>query len=231
MMDLDKKMIGNQFGWLTVIKRADSANGRKRYLCRCKCGKEVVKIGKYLRSGATTSCGCVRSKKFRGINSRTYRDLTGQVFGKLTVINVKNFNNGHANFLCKCECGNMTIVSSGNLRSGQTKSCGCLKTIDKMLECTNKSLSVERGTSILTLIKKGTGKSMRKGVSFETKRGKWIAYMCFKGKKYKKRFDTKEEAVRYRETLEKELFQPVLEKAHKIGMLDKNYNYVVNHAE
>lgn len=25
MMDLDKKMIGKQFGWLTVIKRADSA--------------------------------------------------------------------------------------------------------------------------------------------------------------------------------------------------------------
>ena len=37
MMDLDKKMIGNQFGWLTVIKRADSANGRKRYLCRWTC--------------------------------------------------------------------------------------------------------------------------------------------------------------------------------------------------
>lgn len=154
MMDLDKKMIGKQFGWLTVIKRADSANGRKRYLCRCKCGKEVIKFGKYLRNGATTSCGCVRSKKFRGTNSRTYKDLTGQVFGKLTVINVKNFNNGRANFLCKCECGNMTIVSSGNLQCGKTKSCGCLKTIDKMLECTNKSLSVERGTSVFGLMRK-----------------------------------------------------------------------------
>ena len=72
---------------------------------------------------------------------------------------------------------------------------------------------------------------MRKGVGFETKRGKWIAYMCFKGKKYKKRFDTKEEAVKYRETLEKELFKPVLEKAHKMGVLDKNYNYVAGHAK
>lgn len=235
MMDLDKKMIGKQFGWLTVIERADSANGRKRYLCRCKCGKEVIKIGKYLRNGATTSCGCVRSKKFRGINSRTYKDLTGKVFGKLTVINVISFEKGRANFLCKCECGNMTIVNSGNLQSGVTKSCGCLRTIPclsegsiaPLLEYSEKSLNIEQGTSVFALIRKSTtNTSGRKGVSFDRKRGKWIGSLCFKGKKYKKRFDTKEEAVRYRETLEKELFKPVLEKAYKMGVLDKNYNYL-----
>lgn len=30
-------------------------------------------------------------------------------------------------WLCQCECGNTTIVQGGNLRSGNTKSCGCIK--------------------------------------------------------------------------------------------------------
>ena len=30
-------------------------------------------------------------------------------------------------WLCQCECGNQTIVNSGSLRRGLTKSCGCVK--------------------------------------------------------------------------------------------------------
>lgn len=232
MINLDKEMIGKEFGWLTVIGFAESKNRRKRYLCRCRCGKEVVKIGKYLRNGETASCGCIRSKKFLGVNSRTYKDLTGKVFGKLTVIDVKNFEKGHANFLCKCECGNMTVVSSGNLRSGGTKSCGCLRTVPEgsiapLLEHLEKSLAVEQGTSAYTLVRKSaTNTSGRKGVSFDSQRGKWIGHLGFKGKKYKKLFDTKEEAVRYREELEEELFRPVIEKAFKSGLLNESHlNY------
>jgi hypothetical protein len=33
-------------------------------------------------------------------------------------------------WLCQCDCGNTKIVSAGNLKSGQTKSCGCLHEID-----------------------------------------------------------------------------------------------------
>lgn len=35
-------MIGQTFGCLTVIKEAGSVKGRKRWLCRCSCGKETV---------------------------------------------------------------------------------------------------------------------------------------------------------------------------------------------
>lgn len=230
MINLDEEMIGKEFGWLTVIGTAESKNKRKRYKCLCRCGKEVVKIGKYLRNGETASCGCIRSKKFLGVNSRTYKDLTGKVFGKLTVIGVKNFENGHANFLCKCECGNVTIVSSGNLRNGHTKSCGCLQTVPyisegsiaPLIEYSEKSLNVERGTSVFALVRKSaTNTSGRKGVAFDTKRGKWIGHLCFKGKRYKKSFNTKEEAIRYREKLESEFFEPVIEKAFNLGVLNK----------
>ena len=58
----------------------------------------------------------------------TLKDLTGQKFGKLTVIKrVPNIGKKVA-WECKCDCGNITIVTSHNLTSGHTKSCGCLKT-------------------------------------------------------------------------------------------------------
>jgi hypothetical protein len=54
-------------------------------------------------------------------------DLTHKIFGKLTVIKQAGKNKfKHILWLCRCFCGNKTIVSSGNLTSGNTKSCGCL---------------------------------------------------------------------------------------------------------
>lgn len=52
-------------------------------------------------------------------------DLTGQRFGRLTVICDAGRNRGHVLWRCACSCGNETIVFSQNLRSGKTRSCGC----------------------------------------------------------------------------------------------------------
>lgn len=59
-------------------------------------------------------------------------DLTGNVFGRLTVIKqVEDYvtkSNAHfARWLCQCECGNNCCVVSSNLKFGTTKSCGCLQ--------------------------------------------------------------------------------------------------------
>ena len=55
------------------------------------------------------------------------QDITGQKFGKLTVIKRLGLNSsGHSIYLCQCECGNFTKVSRPNLKSGSVKSCGCL---------------------------------------------------------------------------------------------------------
>lgn len=56
-------------------------------------------------------------------------DLTGQRFGSLTVIEYGGIDstNGYAKWLCKCDCGNRKTILSRNLRSGATKSCGCLR--------------------------------------------------------------------------------------------------------
>ena len=63
---------------------------------------------------------------------RNVIDLTGQRFGRLTVIERADDHVGpsgrkHVVWRCKCDCGNEVIVRSVNLKSGHTKSCGCLR--------------------------------------------------------------------------------------------------------
>ena len=55
-------------------------------------------------------------------------DLTGKRFGRLTVIEIaEDISGKKKKWLCKCDCGNETIIQSGNLTSGHAKSCGCLQ--------------------------------------------------------------------------------------------------------
>ena len=56
------------------------------------------------------------------------KDLTGQRFGKLTVIGPTEKRKGTSVvWRCKCDCGKETLVAAGSLVSGNTKSCGCLR--------------------------------------------------------------------------------------------------------
>lgn len=47
------------FGRLVVIADAGTLRGISRWVCRCKCGNQVTVILGHLRSGHTTSCGCL----------------------------------------------------------------------------------------------------------------------------------------------------------------------------
>lgn len=62
---------------------------------------------------------------------RKLKDLAGQVFSRLTVIDrapnrIKRSGIGVVQWNCRCECGKLTIVDSGKLVGKRTKSCGCL---------------------------------------------------------------------------------------------------------
>lgn len=64
--------------------------------------------------------------------NHNFIDLTGQKFNKLTVISrAENTKQGQAQWLCMCDCGNNTIVSSRNLKSGHVRSCGCSRIKNK----------------------------------------------------------------------------------------------------
>lgn len=51
----------------------------------------------------------------------------GKTYNYLTIVKRYDTSN-RINFLCKCICGNESVVSLGNLKTGSVKSCGCKKT-------------------------------------------------------------------------------------------------------
>jgi hypothetical protein len=53
------------------------------------------------------------------------RNLSGRVFARLTVLKLSTTM--PVRYECKCECGRITVVNASALRSGGTRSCGCLK--------------------------------------------------------------------------------------------------------
>ena len=129
-----KNEIGNTYGYLTVIERAENTKeGRAMWKCKCKCGNETIVLGKHLRSGNTKSCGCYQRERAAQANMDRVGSLVGQKFGKLTVVCENGFVT-HASgkrsriYYCECECGN--IVPSAQhqyLAYGDLTSCGCIR--------------------------------------------------------------------------------------------------------
>lgn len=57
------------------------------------------------------------------------KDITGKKFGRLTVLGISHKGERRKYFWkCRCDCGNEIIAEGSNLKSGNTKSCGCLNT-------------------------------------------------------------------------------------------------------
>lgn len=120
-------LTGQEFGKLTVIEHVGLDKSKNAmWKCRCKCGKELIVKGPNLKAGHTKSCGCLRNE--------IREDLTGKVFGKLTVIEHAGSRKGERVWKCKCECGNELTVPTGPLNSGKTKSCGCSRKKPKSFE-------------------------------------------------------------------------------------------------
>lgn len=128
-----KNEIGNIYGYLTVIARAENdKDNRAQWLCKCKCGNEVIVRGKSLRSGNTKSCGCYQKERAAQSNMDRVGNLVGQRFGKLQVISEAGFithTNGKRSriYNCLCDCGNYCQIQHQYLAFGDTTSCGCIR--------------------------------------------------------------------------------------------------------
>jgi hypothetical protein len=75
---------------------------------------------------------------------RMARDFTGKKIGRLTAIKRVGTQYGNALWECKCECGNIVMVNSSKLISGNTKSCGCLAKENKIKQFTKHGLCKTR---------------------------------------------------------------------------------------
>lgn len=116
-------LTGQRFGKLVITGRTDEKKDRYfLWHCRCDCGGEILANTKALRRGTISNCGCVPKTTAR--NGRIAEDLTGRVFGELTVLSRAESCKGRTRWLCRCSCGKEKIVAAHELKTGRTKCCG-----------------------------------------------------------------------------------------------------------
>lgn len=117
-------LTGQHFGMLTVIEKTEKRQDRYcLWLCRCDCGKKIRVNTRRLKRGTVTNCGCIPRANAR--NGSQKEDLTGRVFGSLTVLHPAESLKGRTRWVCRCICGNLHTASSHALKAGKIKSCGC----------------------------------------------------------------------------------------------------------
>ena len=124
---MDKPLIrsNEKIGHWTVLDIfVKKEKGEKIWLCRCDCGTERYVLERSLRHGGSLSCGCLRKEKLR--ESVGY-DLSGKVFGDLTVLHQTQPQNTMKGiwWLCRCSCGNTYACPGTLLVTGRRTHCGC----------------------------------------------------------------------------------------------------------
>lgn len=135
-------LLGERFGRLVVIDEVEphiTSSGRliPKWLCQCDCGNTKEANTKNLRKGVIKSCGCLKKevteengKRLAAINKV---DLTGKVFGRLTVKyelppHITETGEKYYMWHCECSCGNTKDIRGTYLTSNKrTRSCGCLQ--------------------------------------------------------------------------------------------------------
>ncbi len=159
-------------------------------------------------------------------------DLTGKKFNRLTVLGLGERNsNGQIQWKCKCKCGNIVLATTTYLKTGHTKSCGCLsrekaskrlkskKFVKARKEYRENNFLVD-GTSLALI----SSKKLRvnnttgvPGVFWDKKLRKYRARICIKNKKIDLGCYSKlEDAKKVRECAEEKYFDPILDKYNKL---------------
>ena len=99
-------------------------------------------------------------------------DLTGQRFGRLTALRPAEDINSSTAWVCRCDCGQETVVRTNNLRSGRSRSCGG----HPNTVIARKAMAVKR--------KRKNGTNGVSGVDWLPRTQRWKATISFQGKRY-----------------------------------------------
>jgi hypothetical protein len=197
---------GKTFGDLTVIGFEGVDKFQKTlWKCKCLCGNFKTIRRNALVTGNTKTCGCSHGKEKAGLRNRI--DISGQKFGKLTVINyshsIPNIKNGikkssTAYWDCICDCGNTIAVSGLSLRHKYIVCCGTCQLRKNGVKTSSKALELN--------------KMIGKGIhNYKTKSGPCIDIaLSYNGQKVGIEYDEwywhggrqKEDAVRIQKLLE-----------------------------
>lgn len=193
-----KNLVGQRFGRLLVIEETSNRIDRNIvWKCQCDCGNLHYTTTRNLVRNETKSCGCILTER---------SNIAGKRFGKLIAQErIQDKTNGKILWLCQCDCGNTTIVQINNLKSGHTKSCGCMKDMHQLGCVEGTNLSLIRSKKLNRNNKSGV-----KGVSYNTTRKRWIARLTFQGKVYSRSCKSFDEAIVQRKQMERRIEQFLL---------------------
>lgn len=131
-----KDITGQQFGDF-IIDSFDPTKGKYKYYwnCHCvKCGYRKSVEGSSIRAGNSTRCVCDKSFGRREILGYE-KDISGKVYGDLTVLSYCDTKSTHSRWLCKCSCGNKEIFSISQLR--RRKNLMCSQCVQKYKDIRN----------------------------------------------------------------------------------------------
>ena len=138
-------------------------------------------------------------------------NLTGQRFGKLTVLRPAENVGKRTAWTCRCDCGRETVALTVRLRDGHCRSCGCDKAPVQPAPGAygRASLTYVDGTCVEMLAAKTVRKNNTSGVpgvDWRAGRQAWRASICFKGKRrYLGSYRSFEDAVKARKRAEEAL--------------------------
>jgi hypothetical protein len=139
-----RDITGQKFGYLTAIRPArKEKNGATIWECKCVCGNKTYAHISALTSGQHKSCGCrLTSVMYSRDHGYNIDDYIGVKFNRLTILRYWGTTpKGAKKVLCKCECGRQTIAVFSRVKSGETKSCGCLREERKIKAKTTHGMS------------------------------------------------------------------------------------------
>ena len=136
-----KDITGERFGHLVALEEtAERFNGKVVWLCRCDCGNEIRITSHRLLHTEVSNCfdeNCpyrdttrkaLKEEDFQGQARRdtaAMDDLSGQVFGDLTVEKMTGIKSGkNLQWFCKCSCGREVKVYGRDLMRGLRTDCG-----------------------------------------------------------------------------------------------------------
>ena len=211
---IQEDFTGKRFGSLTVVGKSEQTRRNSSlWECRCDCGNTILLEPYKVRKELVSSCGCAR----KGKNTT---DITGQRFGKLVAVRRLD-EQVHHQYLweCRCDCGKIVKRSVNTLRSGNTKSCGCLRKT-KLNENRKKYGIITDHVTLVdgTCVEKIHHQKLRTDntsghTGVQVCKNRWVATIGFKGKRYYLGvYQNLQDAIRARELKEQELYGPFLEE-------------------
>lgn len=218
-MSQKRDLTGKRFGRLTVMEETGKReSGYCVWRCRCDCGNEIQVSSRQLYRGTVTNCGCIPKTTAR--KGAVAEDLTGRIYGQLTVMYRVENKNGRTQWRCRCTCGREKTVTAHDLKAGRVLSCGCLKR-EVQLNI-QKKLHMVDGTCLEWLEKRKHRKDNTSGCRgvYQMKNGKYRADIGFKSRRfYLGTFKTYEDAVQARMKAENKVHQ---------GFVEAYYNWKEN---